>query len=294
MDAIRPHHTPDVDYSDQAGKKGNVTDNATDFPEAIAAFEAIEASDESIDCAGQEGDGHQNNSPTILTEEEIKAKNARIKQLKDRSLCDPLDRVSDFAASFFIIAMEGTHASATELANAMHDAFSNPLESEKTAIIESFEIALKKEMLAFIKTIFIDDAYQPAASKAIDNYIRELVSRRDCVRLGAASAEFLLASHLGDEKHAEAVQGDIAALQQGSYQSQIEMREALSIADSSCGVVDMLDKFEMMLRSNCGELATLDAELRHLSVMADRWEDFVQKYAPWTLKKGADGVIKAR
>lgn len=284
MDGIRSQRPLDVEFSH---KTENVTDDASDLPvdAGSAAFEAIDVSGECMNCTEQGTSSHQQNSLPVLTEEEIAAQSEKIKQLKNTSLCDPLDRVSDLAASFFIIAMEGTHTSANELANAMHDAFSNPLDSEKTAIMTSFEIAMKKEMLSFIKTTFITDAYQPAASKVIDNYIRELVSRRDCIRMGAAKAEFLLASDLGDEKYAAAIWTDIEALKQGAYRSQIEMRQVLSIADNSCGVVDMLDRFEMMLRNSRGGLPTLDNELQHLSLLADRWEDFVQKYAPWTLKK---------
>ncbi|MEC5320573.1 hypothetical protein VSX61_16780 [Brenneria populi subsp. brevivirga] len=195
------------------------------------------------------------------------------------------DDAADLAASFFIIAMEGARAPANELAGALHDAFAAPLAGEKTAIMESFEIAMKKEMLSFINATFITAPYQPAAAKLIDDYVAELLARRDCVRLGAANAEFLLASDKGDAQYAEAVRIDIAALKQGTYRSQIEMRQVLSIADSACGVVDMLDRFEMMLRDSRGESPTLDAELQHLSLLADRWEDFVQKYAPWTQKK---------
>ncbi|QTF08531.1 hypothetical protein HC231_11920 [Brenneria izadpanahii] len=280
MDGIRPHRTPDVEFSQKSEE--DVADNAADFPvdAAMTTFEAIDAADECIGSAQ-----HEAETPLpVLTEEEISAKSEKIKQLKNSSLCDPLDRVSDLAASFFIIAMEGTHASANELANALHDAFSSPLDGEKTAMVESFEIAMKKEKLSFIKTAFITEAYQPAASKVIDNYIRELVSRRDCIRLGAARAEYLLASGLGDEKHAEAVQSDMDALKRGTYHAQIEMRQALSIADCTCNAVDMLDQFEMMLRNSNRALPTLDTELQHLSLLADSWEDFVQKYAPRTLK----------
>ncbi|MFE8118957.1 hypothetical protein [Brenneria goodwinii] len=281
MDGIRPDRTPDVEFSQKAEE--GVTDNAADFPvdAAMTTFEAIDVADECTDSAQHEAE----NSPPVLSAEEIDAKKEQIRQLKNNSLCDPLDRVSDLAASFFIIALEGTHAPANELANALHDAFSSPLDSEKTAMIESFEIAMKKEMLSFIKTTFITEAYQPAAAKVIGNYIRELVSRRDCIRLGAAKAEFLLASGLEDEKHAEAMQRDIEALQQGVYHSQLEMRQALSIADGAYSAVDMLDQFEMMLRRSSRSLPTLDTELQHLSLLADSWDDFVQKYAPWTLKK---------
>ncbi|MDX5627054.1 MULTISPECIES: hypothetical protein [unclassified Brenneria] len=282
MDGIRSQRTLDVEFSHKAE---NVTDDAPDLPVEVemAAFEAIDVAGERKDCPEQRA------APQVLSAQDIVAQSERIKQLKNSSLCDPSDQVSDLASSFFIIALEGAHASGNILAGALHDAFSSPLDSEKTAMVESFEIAMKKEMLCFIKATFISEPYQPAASKVIENYIRELVARRDCVRLGAANAEFLLASGKGDEEYAEAVRKDIEALKQGTYHSQLEMRQALAIADNASSVVDMLDQFEMMLRSHRRSLAMLDTELRHLSLLADRWEDFVQKYAPWTLKKTVKG-----
>lgn len=63
------------------------------------------------------------------------------------------------------------------------------------------------------------------------------------------------------------------------------MSQALSIADNACSAVDMLDQFEMMLRNRGSKASTLNSELQHLSLLADRWEDFVQKYAQRTPKK---------
>ncbi|RLM26556.1 hypothetical protein BIY29_05735 [Brenneria alni] len=285
MESIRPRCTLDLEFSPEAG---DVTDKSADLntDATTATFEAIELSDESIDHRDNKADIYQQNPLPVLTEEEINAQkqHEKIRQLRDTSLSAPLDRVSDLATSFFIIAIEGARSPFTELANALHDAFSSPLNAEKTAMMEAFDIAMRKEMLTFIKESFITDAYQPQASKIIDGYISELVSRRDGVRLGAANAEFLLASNLGDEKYAEAIREDIEALQQGRYYAQVEMSQALSIADNARSAVDMLDQFEMMLRESGSCAQTLDTELQHLSLLADRWEDFVQKYTPRALK----------
>ncbi|PWC12862.1 hypothetical protein B4923_10095 [Brenneria roseae subsp. americana] len=284
MDSTRPHRTFDIEFSRETE---NVTELSTDLnaDAVMATFEAIEFSDENTGCIENEAGRDQRNPLPVLTEEEINAKNEKIKQIKDTSLSASLDDVSELAISFFILAIEGTKAPVTELANAIHDAFSSSLNDEKTGMIEAFDIAMKKEMLTFIKVRFIIEAYQSQAAEIIDNYISELVSRRDSIRLGAANAEFLLASGLGDEKYADAVQSDIEALKQGTYPSQVEMSRVLSIAGSACSVVDMLDQFEMMLRNSGRSAPTLDTELQHLGLLADHWDDFVQKYAPRTLKK---------
>ncbi|MFC3395450.1 hypothetical protein [Brenneria rubrifaciens] len=284
MDSIWPHRTLDCKPSHDME---NVTNPSADLGADLTMtnFEPIEFSDESMGRIESEAGGDRQNPVTALTEEEINAKNEKIKQLRDTPLFTPLDPVSDLAVSFFILAIEGTKFPVTELANAVYDAFSNSLSGEKTGMIEAFDIALKKSMLTFIKMNFITEVYQPQAEKIIDHYMSERVSRRDSVRLGAANAELLLAAGLGDKEYADAVQRDIEALKQGTFSSQVEMAQALSIADGACSVADMLDQFEMMLRDRGSSASTLDTELQDLSLLADHWDYFVQKYSQRSLKK---------
>ncbi|MBJ7220967.1 MULTISPECIES: hypothetical protein [unclassified Brenneria] len=282
MDAIKPPCPLSLEFSHETETE-DVANNPADLSAdaAVAIFESIPFSDDSVARTESDTARQPPNLLPALSEEEKE----KLRQLAEASPATPLDRVDDLAAAFFIIAIERTRGSATKLANALYDAFSGPLNDDKTAMMEAFDIAMKKEMLSFIKMTFIPEAYQPQAASIIDNYIGELVSRRDGIRLGAANAEFLLASSLGDEDHAARVRGDIDAMKQGRYHSQREMSQALSIADSACSAVDMLDQFEMMLRNSDCCAHTLDTELQHLSLLADHWEDFVQKYARLTLKK---------
>ncbi|MCL2896734.1 hypothetical protein [Brenneria tiliae] len=283
MDAIRPRRPHDGEFS--PGSEDAI-DNPDDSDAGAATFEAIEfAADDGMGRIENEADGYRQNPQRALTAAELNAQHEKIKRLADATLAAPQDRASDRAAAFFILAVENTHSSVTQLANALHDAFSTPLNVEKTAMLETFEIAVKKQMLAFINLAFITKAHRPQAAQIIDDYIGELAARRDGIRLGAANAEFLLASGLGEERYAAAVRDDIAALKQGTHYTQVDMSQALSIADNACSAVDMLDQFEMMLRNRGSEASTLNTELQHLSLLADRWEDFVQKYAQRTPKK---------
>lgn len=141
MDAIRPHCPHDGEFS--PGSEDAIN-NPDDSDAGAATFEAIElAADGGVGRMENETDEDRQNPPRALTAEELNAQHEKIKRLADATLAAPQDRVSDQAAAFFILAVESTHSSTTQLANALHDAFSTPLNAEKTAMLEAFEIAVK-------------------------------------------------------------------------------------------------------------------------------------------------------
>ncbi|MCV9877594.1 hypothetical protein [Brenneria izbisi] len=265
--------------------------NVLNADASLANFEVIQLSEAGLARSKEHTEQHDQYPLSPLTEEQIKAQDEAVKQLRDQLIAAQLNRIPNLASplfsdpvtaadafdfsSWFVMTQEGTTSSTVRLTAALHEALSSPLNGVMTDTTLAFDIAAKKEKLTFINDHFIAEGYRSQASGVINRYIDKLVKRRDNLLLGQAEAELALSIDFADAKRTEAAQSDIETFKAGTHRTQREMVQTLSIADNARSFADMLDQFEMMVRNNGSSVV----ELQNISQIADHWEDFIQKYA---------------